>query len=251
MKTLMGKTAIVTGGGHGVGRGIALALAAEGANVVVCGRTAATLAAVCAEIETRGGAAAAVLCDVTVPADLERLVAATLAGFGGIDILVNNAALVPRGALLQIDADQIQGAWDTGPVAALNLMRLCHPHLCGGGAIVNVSSAAAIQAHAPDRGVYAAVKAALNALSRAAANEWGADGIRVNSIMPFARTEAVERFFANEPAYAQTVLAAVPLGRIGDCEEDIGRAVAFLAGPAAVYLTGATLPLDGGTAYLR
>lgn len=251
MGNLEGRVAIVTGGGHGVGRGIAIALAEAGAKVVICGRTAGTLAGVRREIEGRGGEAEDVVCDITRKADLARLIEATLARFGGINILVNNAALVPRGTLLEIDDGLIQDAWDTGPIASLQLMRLCHPHLKGDGAIINVSSGSSIAASVALRGVYAAVKAALNAISRAAANEWGPDGIRVNTIMPIALTEPFEQFMANEPERAAAAIAGIPLGRIGDCVEDIGRAVAFLAGPDARYLTGAILPLDGGAGYVR
>jgi meso-butanediol dehydrogenase/(S,S)-butanediol dehydrogenase/diacetyl reductase len=251
MANLEGRTAIVTGGGHGVGRGIAIALADAGAKVVVCGRTPATLAAVRSEIEARGGQAQDVVCDITRKADLQRLVEATLARFGAINILVNNAALVPHGSLLEIDDGLIQGAWEAGPLASLQLMRLCHPHLKGDGAIVNVSSGSSIAANVPLRGIYAAVKAALNAISRAAANEWGPDGIRVNTIMPIALTEPFERFMANEPERAAAAVAGIPLGRIGDCVEDIGRAVVFLCGPDARYLTGAILPRDGGAGYIR
>jgi NAD(P)-dependent dehydrogenase (short-subunit alcohol dehydrogenase family) len=251
MRSLDGRVAIVTGGGHGVGRGIALALADAGAQVVVCGRTASTLAAVRGEIEAHGGAVLDVVCDITRIEDLQRLVAATLERFGALNILVNNAALVPHGSLLEISDEVIQGAWEAGPLASLHLMRLCHPHLKGGGAIVNVSSGAAITANVPQRGIYAAVKSALNSISRAAANEWGKDGIRVNTIMPVALTDAFERFMTNEPERAHAAVAAIPLGRIGDCVEDIGRAVVFLVGPDARYLTGATIPLDGGSAYLR
>ena len=133
----------------------------------------------------------------------------------------------------------------------MRLMRRCHPHLRDGGVIINVSSGTTKAAAAPNRAAYAMVKAALDALTRAAAMEWAADGIRVNAIMPFARTDAVDAFLANEPEQAAAIVANVPLGRIGDPETDIGRAVVFLAGPDAAYLTGATLPLDGGLAYLR
>jgi len=251
MQTLSGRTAIVTGGGHGVGRGIALALSDAGAQVVVCGRTRETLSGVRKEIEARGGVALDVVCDVTRVADLERLVTTTVERFGGINILINNAAIVPHGTLLEIDDALVQAAWETGPVATLHLMRLCHPHLKGDGAIVNVSSGVAISGNAQRRGIYAATKAALNAISRAAANEWGPDGIRVNTIMPVARTEALDRFFANEPERAEAMLAGIPLGRVGDTEEDIGRAVAFIVGAGARYLTGATIPLDGGASYIR
>jgi len=248
---LAGKTAIVTGGGKGVGRGIALALAAEGANLVVCGRSPSALEETSAAVRERGAAALAVTCDVCHADQLEALVDGTVRTFGTIDVLVNNAMQVPHGTILEISEETIDAAWRSGPLAALRLMRLCHPHLVGGGAIVNVSSGAALDGAAPQRGVYAATKAALNSLSRAAAVEWGPDGIRVNVVMPFARTDAVARFLENEPEYAAQVIARVPLRRVGDPEDDIGRAVVFLCGPDAGYITGVTLPIDGGSSFLR
>lgn len=251
MGSLAGRVAIVTGGGHGVGRGIALALSGAGARVVICGRTPDTLASVRKEIEGRGGEALDVVTDITSAADREALIAATLERFGAINILINNAAFVPHGTLIDIGEDTIASAWETGPLASLHLMRLCHPHLKGDGAVVNVSSGASIANAVPGRGIYAAVKSALNAISRSAAVEWGPDGIRVNTIMPVALTEPFERFMANEPEAAKAVVGNIPLRRIGDCESDIGSAVVFLAGPESRYLTGAILPLDGGSAYLR
>ena len=250
-QNLAGKVAIVTGGGSGVGRGIALALADAGAHVVVCGRTEVSLASVADEIQARGAKALAVRCDVTIAADLDLLISRTIEHFGAINILVNNAALIPHGSLLAIDESIIQGAWDAGPLATLRLMRRAHPYLKGDGAIVNVSSGIAIADRADNRGIYAATKAALNAISRAAANEWGSDGIRTNVIMPFARTHKVDQFFANEPVMANAILNQNPLGRVGDPELDIGRAVAFLVSPGASYINGVTLPVDGGSSYVR
>jgi meso-butanediol dehydrogenase/(S,S)-butanediol dehydrogenase/diacetyl reductase len=251
MSSLEGRTAIITGGGTGIGRGIALALADRGARVVICGRKPEPLAAARREIEARGGSALDVACDVSDPQARERLVARTLEAYGAINILINNAASIPRASLLETDERAIQQAWETGPLAALMLMRLCHPHLKGDGAIVNVSSGSAIASQAPTHSIYAGVKAALNAFSRAAANEWAADGIRVNTIMPVARSEAFARWEEAEPVMAAAVARSIPLGRVGDCETDIGRAVAFLVGPDAGYITGAIIPLDGGSAYVR
>lgn len=251
MGILEGKTAVVTGGGIGVGRGIALAFASEGAAVVLASRTGETLEATAAEIEARGGRALACVCDITVPADVNRLIATTVDTFGGIDNLVNNAALVPHGDILTISEDLVNAAWAAGPMAAMRLMRLCHPYLCDGGVIINVSSGVAKGAAAPNRVAYAMVKSALDALGRAAAMEWARDGIRVNTIYPLARTGAFEAFEQREPEMAAGVVANVPLGRIGDCETDIGRACVFLAGPDSGYITGTILPLDGGGAHLR
>ena len=252
MAMLSDKTAVITGGGQGVGLGIALALADDGANIVICGRTLTTLEHACDTIaQASGRAALAVVCDVTKPADLETLVRTAFAHFGSIDILVNNAMVIPHGTILDIPEDIIDAAWTSGPLAALRLMRLCHPHLRNGGVVINVSSGVAVHPTSPQRGMYAATKAALNSITRAAANEWGPDGIRVNGIMPFALSDSVQRFVANEPAYAAEVIAGVPLQRIGDPHHDIGRAVAFLAGPNAGYITGVMLPIDGGTSYVR
>jgi meso-butanediol dehydrogenase/(S,S)-butanediol dehydrogenase/diacetyl reductase len=251
MSNLKDRVAIVTGGGTGVGRGIALALAERGARVVLAGRTPEPLAAVRREIEGRGGSALDVACDVCEAQARAQLVARTLEVYGALNILINNAAFIPRASLLETPEAAVQQAWQTGPLAALELMRLCHPHLKGEGAVVNVSSGSSIAAQAPTHGIYAAVKAALNALSRAAANEWAADGIRVNTIMPVARSEAFARWEDAEPVMAAAVTRSIPLGRVGDCETDIGRAVAFLVGPDAGYITGAIIPLDGGSAYIR
>jgi NAD(P)-dependent dehydrogenase (short-subunit alcohol dehydrogenase family) len=250
---LEGKTAIVTGGGRGVGRGIALALAADGASVVVCGRTEEPLVETVGEIEARGGRAVWIVSNITVPVDVDACIALACEQFGGVDILVNNATLVPHGTLLDISEELVNEAWAAGPVAAWRFMVKVHPRLVerGGGAIVNVSSGAAIHPNVPARGTYAAIKAALGAYSRAAAMEWAGDGIRVNTIMPVALTDAFQSFMDNEPDGAAAVVAGIPLGRVGDPEMDIGRAVVFLCGPDATYLTGATLPLDGGLAYLR
>lgn len=251
MKNLTGKVALITGGGSGVGRGIALALAEEGANIVICGRSVAPLVATCEALSARGVEAMPVVCDVSKAAELEQLVSKTIERFTTVDILINNAALIPHGSLLEIDEAVVQASWDTGPMATLRLMRLCHPYLQDGGVVINVSSGISIADNAENRGVYAAAKSALNAISRAAANEWGVNGIRVNVIMPFARTESVDQFFKHEPVLANEILDKNPLRRVGDPETDIGRAVAFLAGPSASYITGVTLPIDGGASYVR
>jgi meso-butanediol dehydrogenase / (S,S)-butanediol dehydrogenase / diacetyl reductase len=250
MTTLKDRTAIVTGGGQGIGKGIAMALARAGAKVAIFGRTESTLHATQNEIAAFGGTAFPVVGDVASHDDRERLVRETLQQFGSIDILVNNAALIPQGELLRIEEHVIESAWQAGPVASLMLMRLCHPHLKGGGCIINVSTGETLGPR-KGLGIYGATKAALNIISRSAAVEWGSDSIRVNTIMPFGESDAVTAFFANESEAARATLAGVPLGRVGDPELDIGRAVVFLAGKDSGYLTGATLPLDGGSVYLR
>jgi NAD(P)-dependent dehydrogenase (short-subunit alcohol dehydrogenase family) len=135
-------------------------------------------------------------------------------------------------------------------MATLRFMRLCHPHLQGGGAIVNLGSRAGVRPDPVNRGAYAAVKEAIRALTRAAAMEWGPDGIRVNAILPYAMSPALEQLSVERPDDYERSRRSVPLGRIGDAEVDVGRAVVFLVGPDAGYITGATIPLDGGNAFV-
>lgn len=251
MGDLDGKVALITGAGQGVGRGIALELARAGASVAVAGRTLEKVEEVAREIDALGGQAQAVSCDVVDGADIERTVDETVARFGTVDILVNNAQGVPLGRLLEVDDEMFRYGFESGPMAALRFMRACHPHLCGGGSIVNLGSGSALRPDPIGYGAYAAVKEAIRTLTRAAACEWGPDGIRVNAIVPLAMSpgmEAWSKLFADE---YETLLASVPLGRIGDCEQDIGRAVAMLVGPGSGYVTGQTLMLDGGQSYLR
>jgi meso-butanediol dehydrogenase/(S,S)-butanediol dehydrogenase/diacetyl reductase len=248
---LEGQPAIVTGGGQGVGRGIALALAAEGAPVALLGRTEMTMLGTCDEVISRGGRAMFVVCDVRELEDIERAVDQVLAEFGGLRILINNAQILPSGFLLDIDERLVDEGWRSGPLAAFRLMRACHSHLRNGGAIVNISSGAAYAAGPPGLGVYAAVKSALQTLSRAAAVEWASDGIRVNAILPLAQSPGLQKWVRRNSVQLDTVLGNVPLGRIGDAERDVGRAVVFLVGPDAGMITGTTLPVDGGGLYLR
>lgn len=251
MGLLDGKRALVTGAGQGVGRGIALALAHEGCAVAVAGRTLSKVEDACREIRGRGVDAIAIRCDVTVAADIAACVERTVAGLGGIDILVNNAQIVPQGTLLDVSDELFDAGWKSGPLATLRFMRACYPHLRGGGSIVNLGSGAGTRPDPVGYGAYAAVKEAIRALTRAAAFEWGPEGIRVNAIIPLATSPGLEHWIATRPEESKAFLATVPLGRAGDCENDIGRAVAMLVGPYGSYITGSTLTLDGGQAYLR
>ena len=214
------------------------------------GRTVSKLESVAAEIADRGGVAVAIGGDVKQLADIERCIAVALDAFGAINVLVNNAQEVPLGALLDVDDRAVGAAWESGPMATLRFMRLCHPHLKGGGVIVNLGSRAGVRPDPVNRGAYAAVKEAIRALTRAAAMEWGPDGIRVNAILPYATSPALDQLAVDHPDDYERARRSVPLGRIGDPEMDVGRAVVFLAGPDAGYITGATIPIDGGNAFV-
>jgi NAD(P)-dependent dehydrogenase (short-subunit alcohol dehydrogenase family) len=246
---LRGRVAIVTGAGQGGGMGSALALAAEGAVVILFGRTASKLERVAAEIESRGGRAAVFAGDVTVEVDLKAAIELAVQRFGGLDILVN-AAQSPEmrnGLLLDATPELVAELWSSGAAATLAFMRLAYPHMTqrGGGSIVNFGSGAIMTpAH---YGIYAGVKAAIQAISRAAAVEWARQRIRVNIVIPMVHSPAADA----DPTDNAVLEKIIPLGRIGDPENDIGKPVAFLASDDSAFITGSTLMLDGGLGYLR
>jgi NAD(P)-dependent dehydrogenase (short-subunit alcohol dehydrogenase family) len=252
MTDLTGKIALVTGAGQGVGQGIALALAKAGAAVVVTGRTAEKLDTTVATIVERGGNALAMAANVKSADDLARVVSGTVGQLGGIDILVNNAQEVPLGALNDVSDDAFVAGFESGPLATHRLMKLVRPHMVarGGGLIFNLISSAAARWDMAGYGAYAAVKQATRSLTRAAAAEWGPEGIRVLNIAPHADSPGLKWWIENNPAEAEAFFKTIPLRRIGRCEEDIGRAIVGLCAPDMAYLTGATIPLDGGQAKL-
>ncbi len=250
MGILNGKVAIVTGGGQGVGEGIALALAAEGAAVVIADKLEDMAHRTAGKIAERGGKALGLRADVCNPANIATTIERTLAAFGGIDILINNAQAVHLGPLMTLKDAAFTDSFDSGPFATFRFMKATYPHLKarGGGAIVNLATAGAVRWDAKSYGLYAAAKQAIRILSRTAAHEWALDGIRVNTIAPVAMTPSMEWWFETDPAGAEAWVKDLPTGRIGDPELDIGRAVVFLVGPDARYVTGLTLPVDGGQA---
>ena len=247
---LEGKIALVTGAGQGVGQGIALTLAAEGAAVAVTGRTLEKLEATCELIAQRGGRALPVVCDVKSATSLEQCLAAVLAHFGGLNILVNNAQEVPLGSLQQVTDDSFTAGWESGPLATFRMMKLCYPHLQGDGCIVNLASSAAQRWDMSGYGAYAATKEAIRSLTRAAACEWGAEGIRTNVILPHAKSPGLAWWIDNKPEEAEAFIATIPQRRVGECEEDIGRFVAMLCSDASAYVNGQSIALDGGQANL-
>jgi len=251
MGSLNEKVAIVTGAGQGVGQGIALALASEGASIAVLGRTPAKLEATCKLIAERGARAEPFPCDVADTEAIPGLVEQIAERFGGIDILVNNAYSGAYGPLLSMSQADFEKGFRTGPFAAFAFMKACHPHMKrrGGGHIINLVTSAMVRWDPQTYGAYAAAKQALRSLTRTAAAEWGPDGIRALSIAPHALSPGLQRWAEANPEAAAEFRKTIPLGYIGDCEEDIGRAVVALVQPGLRYLTGATVPLDGGQAY--
>jgi NAD(P)-dependent dehydrogenase (short-subunit alcohol dehydrogenase family) len=249
---LADRVAIVTGGGGGVGRGVALTLAAEGARVAVVGRRVETLTQVVAEITGRGGVALAERCDVADRDQVEASVAGIVEHFGGLDIVVNNAQSTAYASIRKLTEADLDLMWQSGPMATFRFLQTCFPHLRErGGCVVNMGSGSSILPQ-PAMGGYVMAKEAIRALTRVAALEWGRYGIRVNAVCPLAESPGFTEFGELMPGADDTAIAPlVPLGRIGDPEDDIGPAVVYLCSDDARYVTGTTLMVDGGFNYLR
>lgn len=248
MGKLEGKVALITGAGQGIGQGIALALAKEGAVIAVAGRTESKLHTTCGLLADIGARGEAVVCDVSEKDDITAAVDRTVELFGGIDILVNNANDCKPGPLLSVLDEDFERSFATGPLATLRMMQASYPHMNsrGGGVIINMVTSAAVRWDASNYGAYGSIKEGMRSLTRAAACEWGKDNIRVLNVAPHAKTPALQWWMDKNPEEAAAFVAGIPLGRVGDPETDIGRAVVFLVSEDAGYLTGATIPLDGG-----
>lgn len=246
MSSLSGKVAIVTGAGQGVGRGIALALAKAGAAVMVVGRTVEKCARTVAEIETAGGRAHALACDVSKRDQVEEVVKQTIEAFGAIHILVNNAhasrPLVP----FEETTDKDMAASMKGLYGTWYFMQACFPYLKQGrGKVINLGSVSGLRG---DEGftAYAIAKEGIRAMSRVAAREWGPLGVTVNVVCPFSDSPGIEYMIETNPDFIPTLTEGTSLKRLGNSELDVGRTVAFLASEAGDYITGQTINVDGG-----
>ena len=241
------KVAIVTGASAGIGRASALAFADVGAHVVCAARTAETLEKVAAEVRSRSVRALAVPCDVNDTTQVEQVVARTLAEFGRIDIVVNNAGGTPPTAALDLSVRDFEAAFHFNVSSAFLLTRLAAPHMVknGGGAVVNISSALS---HMVEVGfvAYGTAKAALSHMTRLLGHEL-APHIRVNALAVGAtETDALSPFLNAAEGLRDQMIAMTPMGRLGT-QEDIACAVLYLASPASSWVTGKIFEVDGGT----
>ena len=245
--SLAGKCAVVTGGGRGIGRAVCLALAAQGADVVVNYAGSAEAAGETAkECRALGVRAIAVQADVADEAQAAALVETAVREMGGVDILVNNAGITRDGLLLRMSEDDFTRVLDTNLKGAFHCMKAA----CRGmmrrraGRIVNISSVVGVRGNAGQAN-YAASKAGLIGLSKSAAKELASRGITVNCIAPGFIDTAMTA--ALPEAVKEKLLAEIPMGRFG-AAEDVAAAAAFLASAAAAYITGQVLCVDGGMA---
>jgi NAD(P)-dependent dehydrogenase (short-subunit alcohol dehydrogenase family) len=239
---LTGKVAIVTGGGSGIGRGIATAFAREGASVVICGRDGAKLDRVAKEI---GPACLAVRADISHLQDIKNLINAAVEKFQCVNVLVNNAGVLVAGTAESLSEDQWDQTFNTNVRGLWQLAKAVLPHLrAGGGSIINIGSVLSFVG-ARNRVAYAASKGAVLAMTRAMALDHAAERIRVNCICPgIVETELVAALNLDEAALKQR-RALHPLGRFGRPEDVAGLAV-YLASDESSWVTGAAFPVDGG-----
>ena len=252
MGKLDGKVAIVTGAGGGIGQGIALALAKEGASLTVVGRNLETLNSTVDMVKALGAEAIAVKCDVGIRQDVDRMVAETVRKFGSLDILVNNAQAASGSIPLEKTSDEdLAITMNSGFYGVWFAMQAAFPHMSErGGKIINFGSNAAVNG-LPGKSAYAAAKEAVRGITRVAATEWGQYKINVNVICPIAATPGVLKWQEEQPRQYKAAMASTPMRRFGDSEKDIGRVVVFLASDDSGYITGQTIMVDGGQTYAR
>ena len=245
---LANRRALVTGGGRGIGRGIALALARAGADVAVAARTQDQVLAAAAEIRACGHLGVAFAADMARPEEIGRLFAQAPEALGGLDILVTAAGFIIRKPAIEFTLAE----WDA--LLAVNLRgrflcsqeaaRLMRPR--GGGKIIHVGSLS-MEVVLPGQVVYAVGNGGVRQMTRALAVEWAPWNIQVNAIAPGTFLTEQTRGLLSDPEARAVRLRRIPLGRLGEVDGDIGGAAVFLASPAADYVTGHILVVDGGT----
>lgn len=245
MSEPQGKKALVTGGSRGIGRAVALALARQGADVAILyAGNAQKAEETAAEITALGREALALCCDVADFQAVKETVAEVKKAFGTVDILVNNAGVTRDGLLAMMSEESFDKVVDTNLKGAFNLIRHCTPLFIRnkGGVIVNVSSVVGLTGNAGQAN-YAASKAGLVGLTKSVARELAGRNVRCNAVAPGFITTDMTAGLEEDPA----LLASIPLGRAGQAEE-VAQVVAFLASPAAAYITGEVIRVDGGMA---
>lgn len=246
VRRLEGKVAIITGAGQGMGRALAAGFAVEGASVVVADIDAEAAAMVRDEIEGGGGAALAAEADVSSADQVKQMVKAAVSRFGRIDILVNNAGVRHLGGFLEHSEESWRHSLDVDLTGCFLCMHAVVPVMIenGGGSIINTASIAGLVGR-PGRVAYCAAKFGVVGLTMAAAFDLGVHGIRVNALAPGLIDTPMNATYTANPSVAQLGAAETAVGRWGD-PADVTQAAIFLASGAAGYITGVTLPVDGG-----
>ena len=249
MKRLEGKVAVITGGGKGIGFGLAKAFAREGSDLVITGRNEGRLVEAKEKLEAEFGVnVLPIAADGADEEAIKRVVSAAIERFGRIDTLINNAQVSKSGLpLVEHTREDLDLAINSGLYAAFFYMKECYPYLKESkGSVINFASGAGLFGKL-GQSSYAAAKEGIRGMSRVAAAAWGPDGIRVNVVCPLAMTESLQEWKENYPDLFQKTIQGIPLGRFADPFEDIGRVCVFLASDDASYVTGETITLQGGS----
>ncbi len=245
---LTGRTAIVTGGGSGIGRQMADALAELGAAIVICARKLERCEQAAAELAELGVQTLALRCDLRQPGDVQAVVGQTVEQFGRVDVLVNDAGTTWGAPAVETPLHGWQKVIDVNLTGLFLMSQAVARQMMaqGGGVIVNIASVAGLRGSPPgimDAVAYSASKGGVITLTRDLAWKWAPHGIRVNAIAPGWFPSDMSRLLLDR--HGEELLTGIPLGRFGG-SEDLKGAVAFLASPASAYVTGHTLVVDGG-----
>lgn len=247
---LAGKVGIVTGSASGIGRGIALAMAKEGAHIAIVDVNEEKGKETFADVNqfTEG---MLFIKDITIKENVSGIVEEVVKKFGRLDILVNNAHVSRQAPFMETTLEHFDLSFGTSFYPTFHFMQAAYPELKKTkGKVINFASGAGLDGQVTQTS-YAAAKEAIRGMSRVAANEWGPDGINVNLISPIALTPGVGQWSKSFPDLYEAMLNKIPLRRLGDPEQDIGRTAVFLASKDSDYITGQTFMVDGGSIKLR
>ncbi|HDP79341.1 MAG TPA: SDR family oxidoreductase [Spirochaetes bacterium] len=240
------RTALVTGAATGIGRGIALRLAADGCMVALADIQEHLIGVAVEEIRSLNGRAIGIVADISRQDNIDRMILETVEAFGAIDILVNNAGVATAGFIDAVPDSEIDRVFGVNLLGAIKVTRAAAPHLkkSGRGRIINISSVEGIRGSGllP---VYSSTKAGLIGLTRANAVELAGSGVTVNAVCPGAiQTDMLGPFLADEK-FKKKMLSGIPMRRLG-LPEDVAAAVSFLASEGSGYITGNVMVVDGG-----
>lgn len=251
MGKLDGKVAIITGGAGGIGSGMAKAYVKEGAKVVIVDLNEETGRAMEKELQAIQPESLFIQADLTQRDKLKDIVTKVIDTYGKLDILINNAHASRQVLIENVTQDDLDFSFNTGFYPTFYLMQAALPYLKESkGAIINFSSGAGINGDVM-QSTYAVAKEAIRAVTRVAANEWGQYGINVNLISPIANSPGIQQWKKDQPEAYEKMLNNIPMRRLGELEEDIGRVAVFLGSEDASYITGQTIMVDGGATKLR
>lgn len=249
MERLKGKVSIITGGGKGIGFGIAKAFAEEGSDIVITGRTIETLEKAKRELEdTYNARVIALVADGSNREDVKKVINETIKNFKKINVVVNNAQISKSGvSLIDHSTEDFNMAIMSGLYATFYYMQEAFPYLKETkGSVINFASGAGLFGK-PGQSSYAAAKEGIRGLSRVAATEWASYGININLVCPLAMTENLVKWKEAYPDLYDKTIKGIPMGRFADPKDDIGKLCVFLASDDAKYMTGETITMQGGS----